>query len=866
MMFAYPPTIPASTNFRDITTASLKITHDLYVSGDIIFIGDLNLTGDLTATSLSDGISILTNGRLSNLLDPISNQDAATKSYVDTNGTPTGGTTNQVLAKIDNTNHNVHWTSTIIPSGGLTDYILAKNSNTDYDISWKNLSVVTQGLPTGGTTGSFLFKLSNTDFDAVWTDLDYYVNNVNGITLNQTISLNDATVNLNETNIVVTPLVDFTPNSIFRDNINFTLNSGFSYWDIYNLNQVINLRDNFNNFIGINNYSVLDSGNTCLSITGINDVCNFNGSLTGTKNGINITDQYTSSSSLLINSNTIAYNHNLSLDLGSTIQTNVNITSYNSNIQFNSTDSINLYNGSAIYIDGTNCPDFLNGFTLTSNCSDTITSVQGISMNINTSTENFIGINMSTTDVTGNYTGVNITTPYPAGMPELDNFKGIYMNPKIDDVLNADGLFVDMSNVTAHVGSPSALIFQDLTYTTVFNTGPNSGIFIEYTYGGSVIISIINNYPNSGNTTISVQIVNGVTDALDIKTAVENNPTAAGAVTIIVSGTGTNVQVSDGPDELIGGSNNGNIHAAQFNGNVNINGGLSFNGALSIGQLNSFYGTTLINGTPFVPLSLDSLITAIQAEANTAYTNADILGVNTACLMTFGDNSTVTTSLTGLAALGLPAVVSTGAGSTVDQICGALFAVSMDSGSTGGTIDNLSLCKSVGIPNGITTTNNLRAFDFSLPFGSVATNQWGIYMLPDCNNFIQGSLSIGGTPGIDDTISDSSIGLEINDKHISSKQTTSPIISVGGSLSNATDIGGLISFTSNGATGIQTTITFNLAYNLLPIVQLTPRNSVAGINAIGYYVTSSVTNFTIEAANVAGVDSYEYYYTIIECK
>lgn len=54
-----------------------------------------------------------------------------------------------------------------IPSGGTSNQVLAKNSTTDYDVTW----VTTHSTPAGGTTGQYLTKVSNTDYDTQWSTL-----------------------------------------------------------------------------------------------------------------------------------------------------------------------------------------------------------------------------------------------------------------------------------------------------------------------------------------------------------------------------------------------------------------------------------------------------------------------------------------------------------------------------------------------------------------------------------------------------------------------------------------------------------------------------------------------------------------------
>lgn len=199
-----------------------------------------------------------------------------------------------------------------------------------------------------------------------------------------------------------------------------------------------------------------------------------------------------------------------------------------------------------------------------------------------------------------------------------------------------------------------------------------------------------------------------------------------------------------------------NKWAGYFDGDVNITGSLTFGGALSIGKLVAYYSQTIVNGGG-TPTSVHQLISSPTVAANQTVALADTIGVNTAALINIGDNATVTTALLGIAALGLPAVVTLGTGATVDNIAGAVFAVSMDAGATGGTVDKLYLCNALGIPNGVTTVNNLYGYGMDLPFGDIGTDQWGVYIKPtSCHNYMAADLKIGGAD-----IADASAALEI---------------------------------------------------------------------------------------------------------
>lgn len=205
-----------------------------------------------------------------------------------------------------------------------------------------------------------------------------------------------------------------------------------------------------------------------------------------------------------------------------------------------------------------------------------------------------------------------------------------------------------------------------------------------------------------------------------------------------------------------------NVKAMEIVGDVSINGALAFTGALSIGQLQAYYPSIPIESLDGNPQGLHGLVTAMTAQNGTTVANADAIGVNTAMLITLEPNSVTTSGPfnLGLAALALPCVVETHTGATLDFMNAAVYAINLSGGSTGGTIDVVNLCRTVAVPNGITTINKLRAYAFDLPFGDPGSTTWGVYMAPTVPNFMAGSLRIGGTPDTDD-LPDSGVTLHV---------------------------------------------------------------------------------------------------------
>lgn len=286
-----------------------------------------------------------------------------------------------------------------------------------------------------------------------------------------------------------------------------------------------------------------------------------------------------------------------------------------------------------------------------------------------------------------------------------------------------------------------------------FSAGPNlSEVRNNSSYNGININPTIDTFSgNAGTTGLSIAGVYGTFDTGSF-TGINVNPT----ITEVDYAVGLYVDVSN-----VTLSMGGSKRAADFNGDVNINGNLAFTGGLSIGQINAFASLPLVDGGG-VPTSGQSLITNPTAAANATIANADFLGVNTAMLMQIGDNATITTSFLGVTALGLPAVVGLGTGATVDRVGGAVFAISLDATATGGTIDTVALCRALALPNGITTVNRLYGYEFDLPFGDPGTDTWAFYSTQDVPSWMQGSLLIGGSAGGgNDRPTNTSVGVEI---------------------------------------------------------------------------------------------------------
>lgn len=337
-------------------------------------------------------------------------------------------------------------------------------------------------------------------------------------------------------------------------------------------------------------------------------------------------------------------------------------------------------------------------------------------------------------------------------------YNGINIAPTIGTVAQntqAVGVSISMDNVTVAPGSVSSIVFQDITYSFIVAAN-NNATTIQYTPGataGSEVVTILGQ-------AITIQIESGVSTATQVKAAIDASVVAS-SITATITGTASNPQTTAGPSNFTGGANPGSKLAARFDGDVQIDGTLAFNGALSVGEFNAFFSEPLVNGGG-QPTSGHSLVTSPTVASNATIPLADYLGVNTAMLLNVGNNATVTTAFLGVTAMGLPAVINLGTGATIDRIGAGAFAISLDASALGGTVDIVSLCRSLALPNGTTTVNRLYGYEFDLPFGDPGTDTWAFYNTQDVPSWFRGSILVGGAAGGgNDRPVNSSVGIEI---------------------------------------------------------------------------------------------------------
>jgi hypothetical protein len=184
-----------------------------------------------------------------------------------------------------------------------------------------------------------------------------------------------------------------------------------------------------------------------------------------------------------------------------------------------------------------------------------------------------------------------------------------------------------------------------------------------------------------------------------------------------------------------------NKKAAYLDGDVEITGSLAFGGALSIGSLTAFGVLNPVVDGGGNPTTINSLVSSITVPANATTANADVIGLNTAALISVGANSAITFGPLGVfSSLALPTVIETHTGSTLPRVQGGVFALNFAGTSTGGTVDEAAAARFVLIPNGITTITESIGALIENPFGNPGTTNFGIKQLDAERNYFAGTV------------------------------------------------------------------------------------------------------------------------------
>jgi hypothetical protein len=412
------------------------------------------------------------------------------------------------------------------------------------------------------------------------------------------------------------------------------------------------------------------------------------------------------------------------------LEKDVNVTNQILGVDFaiNMDPDVTTTNGVFPFRDSSNMQTTINGYEGLS-ISPQIAGIQ------NNNGFTGVNINPNVTEMVGNS---NVNGVFAGGTYSgfgTGGYNGINVNPTITDVQYVNGVFVSLDSVTVKPGVQSEISIQGLTITFIA-PGDNDNITVELIddqTAGSETASLVGN-------AIEIHIEAGVSTVNQVKAAIEANPTLTAALTVTLDVAPSTPANADGPTNFSGGESPGSKTAGYFDGDVEITGDLNFGGDLAIGKLNAFHGQNVANGGGN-PTAIHQLISSLTVPDDDTTANADTMGVNTAMLVSIGEDAAPTLGAFGLfTALGLPAVVETKTGSTIPRIQGAVFAISLSPGSTGGTIEQVEGVRSVLIPNGITTVDRSIGALIESPFGTIGTENFGVYQTDAERNFFEGTV------------------------------------------------------------------------------------------------------------------------------
>lgn len=478
------------------------------------------------------------------------------------------------------------------------------------------------------------------------------------------------------------------------------------------LNAKQNTIDGSNNFIVHKNGSGTVEGTPSLFLTtaqgyGVQTEIETDNDGTKQLNIVNVgfdPQQNSANDELIVNSTNVTLDPN---DSGFTIGTN--------------TRSVTIHNNSVSAVESADIGQivFANNYA---NIGDGVTAIDSSGLSYSFGFANF----NANVNIDGSVQGYGFQ---PSLHSSVTTSASTYFNPFYDS-MSASGVAV--SGYSSFTSTPTLGSIKNNTNLTSINVNPTVTSFTGNAgYAGLNLTGNLGTFDTGGLQGIYI------------------NPTASG----VDWANGISIDMSN-----VAGSN---VRAMSITGDVSITGALSFSGALSIGQLNAFYLQTAQSNIGGNPTTVHGLISGFLAPDSVTTANVDVIGVNTAVLITLEDDSVTTSGPLGIgaSALALPCVVTTHTNSSLEHMNCAVYALSLDGTSTGGTIERVNLCRTEAIPNGITTIDELVAYEFNQSFGQVGTDVWGINMVPTwAQNHIGGSLNISGT---NRKVTNSSVGIEI---------------------------------------------------------------------------------------------------------
>lgn len=455
------------------------------------------------------------------------------------------------------------------------------------------------------------------------------------------------------------------------------------------------------------------------------------------------------------------------------------------------------------------------------------------------------------------------------------------------------------SNITNTAGNINMADNVVPTADNTFSLGTD-GVRWSEAYIAGTSVHIGPSGGEAGNTEMNLGYTGGTTGAINI-----NGGGAEISITTTATDIANNVNANSGldvtgADLTVGGTNftvtvgSGNTAIA---GTLTVTGTTNLNGAANIGNGND--NVNINAGTGTFQLSSSELNVATTgdiSDAGGAVTIADALSqtgggqvtfsgnvdatngldVTTANLTVGGANFTVTTggavTAAGQATFNGNVDATNGLDVTTANLTvgGANFTVAPATGNVT-TAGTLSVDNATTLGNGggtdVVTVNTGGGTNLTISEGGLDRNSGATETIAlDNTGGGAASVLINGATAVTNS------RLTVDDGHWTSQQTTAPTTGANAAgvasstLSNATDVAGLLNITTNAgaqAAGAQTTVSFNTAYATAPMVVLTPANiNAPGINA---YISRTTTGFTVNFVGVPATStSYEFFYHVIE--
>jgi hypothetical protein len=322
----------------------------------------------------------------------------------------------------------------------------------------------------------------------------------------------------------------------------------------------------------------------------------------------------------------------------------------------------------------------------------------------------------------------------------LDQNTSVLNNATVANVQGINQFFT--SDVSSSVGN-----FDGINLNTNFS-GPMTGRYLGFNQSGNIAsIAAGQDYQGYVNFTTISDMQNKFHGI-----ALGPNVTFSGAVgdlqMIDVFPTATNVNEASGLRVNMSNVSGNNIRAINATGRCEFTGNhVAVDGGGNPFNIHNFNGN-------------------VSATVSTA--NADSISVGMTQLINVGDGAALTSGAfqLGVSAMTMAILPTIGVGASIDYIAGASAALNLQGAPGAGTIGEFRSFRSVLVPDGNTTVTRAKGFFHHMPFGDPATTSWGLYSADSEHNFIEKGLRIGGVVDSTDTVTNTSIGLDLFDRAV----------------------------------------------------------------------------------------------------